>query len=102
MYASLGHNERFNTLRPRQNGRHYSDGIFKCILLNDDVWISLKVSLKFVPKVRINNIVAFVYMMAWRRPCHHLNQLCLYYLRMYASLGFNELNKSFLHFHLFK
>ena len=33
-----------------------------------NVLISLKISLKFVPKVRINNIPALVPTMAWRRP----------------------------------
>ena len=27
----------FNTLRPRQNGRHFSDDIFKCIFLDEDL-----------------------------------------------------------------
>ena len=57
-----------NTLRPRQNGRHFADDIFKCIFLNENVWISLKISLKFVPKIRINNILTLVQIMAWRRP----------------------------------
>ena len=57
-----------NTLRPRQNGRHFADDIFKCIFLNENAWISLKISLKFVRKVRINNIPALVRIMAWRRP----------------------------------
>ena len=57
-----------NTLGPRQNGRHFPDDIFKCISLNEDVWTSLKISLKFVPNVRINNIPALVQIMAWRRP----------------------------------
>ena len=57
-----------NTLRPRQNGRHYADDIFKCIFLNENAWLSLKISLKFVPKVQINNIPALVQIMAWRRP----------------------------------
>ena len=57
-----------NTLRPRQNDRHFPDDIFKCIFLNEDVWIALKISLKFVLKVRINNIPALVQIMAWRRP----------------------------------
>ena len=57
-----------NTLRPRQNGRHFADDIFKCIFLNQNAWISLTISLKFVPKVRINNIPALVQIMAWRRP----------------------------------
>ena len=30
----------------------------KCIVLNENIWISLNMSLKFVPKVRINNILA--------------------------------------------
>ena len=58
----------FNTLRPRQNGRYFADDIFKCIFLNENAWISLKISLKFVPKVRINNIPALVQIMAWRLP----------------------------------
>ena len=33
----------FNTLRPRQNGRHFADAIFKCILLNGNVWIPNKI-----------------------------------------------------------
>ena len=57
-----------NTLRPRQNGRHFSDDIFICIFLNENVWISIKNSLKFVPRVRINNIPALVQIMAWRWP----------------------------------
>ena len=38
-----------------------------CILLYN-VIISIKISLKFVPKVRINNIPTLVQIMAWRRP----------------------------------
>ena len=58
----------FNTLRPRQNGRHFVDDILKWIFLNENVWILLKISLKFVPKVQINNIPALDQIMAWRRP----------------------------------
>ena len=58
----------FNTLRPRQNGRHFADDIFKCILLNENVWITIKNSLNVVPKGPINNIPALVQIMAWRRP----------------------------------
>ena len=57
-----------NTLRPRQNGRHFADEIFKCIFLNEDLWISIKISLKFVPRCPINNIPALVEIMAWCRP----------------------------------
>ena len=58
----------FNILRLRQNGRHFPDNIFKCILLNENVWISLKISLNFVPNVQINNIQVLVKIMPWCRP----------------------------------
>ena len=58
----------FNTLRPRQNGCHFADDIFKCIFLNENLWILSKISLKFFPKGPINNIPALVHIMAWRRP----------------------------------
>ena len=57
-----------NTLRPRQNGRFFPDGIFTCIFLNGNVRISVKISLKFVLKGSINNIPSLVQIMAWRRP----------------------------------
>ena len=56
------------TLRPRQNGRHFPYDIFKWIFSNKNVWISIKISLKFVARGPINNIPALVQIMAWRRP----------------------------------
>ena len=56
-----------NTLRPRQNGRRFADDTFKCIFLNENVRISIKISLKFISKGPINNIPALVQIMAWRR-----------------------------------
>ena len=57
-----------DTLRPRQNGCHFPDDIFKCIFLNESIWISIEISLKFVPKGPISNIPALGKIMAWRRP----------------------------------
>ena len=57
----------FNTLRPRQNGRRVADDTFKRIFLNENVRISIKISLKFVPKGSVNNNPALVQIMAWRR-----------------------------------
>ena len=57
-----------NTLRPRKNGRHFADDIFKRIFFNKNVWISIKISLKFVPKGPINKTPALFKIMAWRRP----------------------------------
>ena len=57
-----------NTLRPRQNGRHFADDSLKGIFLNENVRISIKNSLTFVSRGPINNIPALVQIMAWRRP----------------------------------
>ena len=32
----------------------FPDDIFKCILLNENIWIPVKISLKFVPKGQLN------------------------------------------------
>ena len=57
-----------NILRPRQNGRHSADDIFKCIFLDENIWSSIELSVKFVLKDPINNSLALVQIMAWRRP----------------------------------
>ena len=66
--TDLGSISAFNTLRPRQNGRHFADDTFKRIFVNENVTIFIEMSLKFVPKGPINNIPALVQIMAWRRP----------------------------------
>ena len=53
-----------DSLRPR----HFAEDVFKRIFLNENVWISLRISLKFVPKCPINKSPALVQIMAWRRP----------------------------------
>ena len=55
-------------LTPKQNCHHIADYIFICIFLNENVWISLKTLLKFVPKVLINNIPTLVPIMVWCQP----------------------------------
>ena len=57
----------FNPLRPIQNGRHFSDDTLNRIFLNENVGISIKISLKFARKGPINNIPALVQIMAWCR-----------------------------------
>ena len=64
MFTGAASKMTFNTLRLRKNGCHFAHNIFKCMVLNENVWISLK----FVPEVWINNIPALVQIMAWRRP----------------------------------
>ena len=87
---------KVNTLRLRQNGRHFTDNILKCIFLNENIWISLKISLKFVPEVQINNIPALVQIMLGtdQATSHYVEQWWLVYWGIYASLGLNELRWS--------
>ena len=45
-----------------------ADGTFKCKFVNENILISIMISLKFVPKGAINNIPALVQIKARRRP----------------------------------
>ena len=56
----------FNTMKPRDNDRHFADDISKCIFLNENVWIPMDISLKFVPMGHINNIPSLAQIMACR------------------------------------
>ena len=87
-----------DTLRPRQNG-HFPDNIFKCIFLNENVYISIKISLKFTLKDQINIIPAFVQIMAW---CclggKSLSEPMMVSLpHIYASLSLYELTDIIVH-----
>ena len=85
-----------STLRPRQNGRYFPDDNFKCIFLNENVWISIAVSLKFVPRVQLTIF------QHWFREWLGADQATtiiwthdgLVWWRIYASLGLNELTHS--------
>ena len=66
-FESISSGDESNTLKPRQNGRRFSDDVFNCIVLNENAWIFFKISLNFVLKGPINNIPALDQTMAWRR-----------------------------------
>ena len=51
---------------PGQNDRHFADDIYQRIFLNENVRLSIQLSLKFLPKGPINNKSALVQVMA----CH--------------------------------
>ena len=70
-------------------GRHkmaanFADDMFKCIFLNENVWIWIIISLKFVPKGPINNIPIRRQANVWTND----DFVCW---RIYAALGLNEL-----------
>ena len=57
-----------NTLRPRQNGRHFPDDISNRFFWMKIYEFWLNISLEFVPRGPTSNIPALVQIMAWRRP----------------------------------
>ena len=67
--------------------------IFSKEFFNENVWISINISLKFVPEGPINNIPALVHIMAWRgQGDRSLSQLmmaevCDTYMRHSASMS---------------
>ena len=86
-----------NTLRPKQNGRHFPDNILRWIFLHEYVWILIKISSKVVPRCPIYNIPALVQIMTWCRSgtSHYLNQWCLDDRRIYAPPGLNKLKYAY-------
>ena len=84
-----------NTLRPRRNRRHLADEIFKCIFFNENLLISIKISLKFIPKGPINKIPTLVQIMASRRPGD--KPLSEPMMIISLTLGLNELMSLFQH-----
>ena len=109
MYSS---SHGVNTLRLRQNGRHFADNIFNCIFSNKNVWISINISLKIVPKGQINNIPAMVQIMAWHRPGDKplsepmmvslLTHICLTLPELRLAVGFIYTMYIYIYIHTYK
>ena len=57
-----------NTLRPRQICGHFTDDIFKCIFLNENVWFCLRFHWNLFLRFEWKNTPALVQIMAWRWP----------------------------------
>ena len=55
----------FNSSPSEQNDHHFADDIFKYIFVNEMFCILINISLKFVPKGQISNILVLVQKMAW-------------------------------------
>ena len=60
---------------------------FKYIFLNENIWILIDISLKFIPKGRINNIPALVQIMAWRQLGANDGKFTDAYMRHSASMS---------------
>ena len=57
--------ENVNSSSPGQNGRRFTDDIFRCIFPNKKICILVKISLKFVPKGPTDNNPVLVKIMVW-------------------------------------
>ena len=86
---------KFNTLRPRQNYPHFGNDNFKCIFMNENVWI---LHLRFHWSLFLRHELSIF--QHWSRrwlgtdqaTTHYLNQCCwLVYWHIYESLYLNEL-----------
>ena len=66
-----------NTLRPKQNGHHFLDDVFKCILVNENIWICIQISQNFVPKFPFNNVPASVHSLMSKSLLIFFFQICL-------------------------
>ena len=63
----ITHGYRVNSSPPRQDDRHFADGISKCIFMNERFCMLNQISLIFVPKGPVDNTPALVPVMAWHR-----------------------------------
>ena len=69
--------EDCNLFIPGENGRHFAEDIFRCIIVNETFYISIQISLKFVPTGPIDNNQALFQIMAWCRiATHHYSNQC--------------------------
>ena len=75
-WISLFLNQLFDTLRPRPNGQYFVDDIFKGISWNENVWIVVDISLKFIREGPTDNKSSLVRKMTRHRQVsgHYLNQ----------------------------
>ena len=57
-----------NSSPPGQNDRHFADEIFNCIFMNENFYISIQISLKFVSKCPVDNKSTLVQVLVtWRQ-----------------------------------
>ena len=65
------------TLRPRQDGWHFADNIFRCIFLNENFCITIWISLKLVLEGLFDNKSALVEIMAWHQTDNNVDEAML-------------------------
>ena len=77
----------FHSSTSEQYGRHFKDCIFKRIFLDENCIILIQISLKFVPKGRMDNKTVLVQVMAWCLTGTNYDQV---HWRIRVALGGHE------------
>ena len=54
-------------IEAEESNRHFADDIFKCIFVNENIWIVNKIPLNCIPWGSIDNSSVLVQIMTWRR-----------------------------------
>ena len=62
-----------NSHPPGKNGHHFADNIFRCIFMNKEFCILIRITLEIVPKSPIDGNPALLQIMAW----HHTGDKAL-------------------------
>ena len=88
-HIPVSRNRWFNTLGPRQNGRHFADGMFKCIVLDENIWIPFKIYWSLFLRVQLTLFRHWFrkWLGADQVTNHYLKQWWSSYWCIYASLG---------------
>ena len=81
----------FNSSPPGQNGRHFADDTFREIFMNEKFCKSIRISLKFVAKVSIDNNWALVKIMTWHRLGDKPLSEPMIHWCIYVALGGDEI-----------
>ena len=68
MICRMFSTELLTHLPLEKNGIHFATDIFRWILVNEKLYVSIRNSLEFIPKGPIGNNSALEQIMAWRHP----------------------------------
>ena len=83
-----------NTSRQRENCQHFADNIFKCVSMNENLWVLDKFSLKYIPWGLVDNMAALVQIIAWHQSGDRqlsAVMMVMFCWHIYASLGLSDL-----------
>ena len=91
---------RINTLMPRQDGHRFADDIFKCIFLNENIWILSALVLLpasfqngtnlLITVLLINNIWLYIGLYMYNHAIMLYMPVCVRWCRMYILSAYSD------------